>query len=458
MRGRHLFTAIAIIALVCGVGAILLRKTPSRQGSRDHPDRRGVPSGALQDGRSGEDNEKPVLDAFSLRDLATGEPIHGASVAWTTTDGDEGAATTDQDGRVGVPPGLKSIRLDEPWALATRLEEIDSGGTAWAFQNVWISGRLVNAGPVMPKKLRVQTIAASVPGYGASPSPSRFPWTRRWLTAHGVRTHERHRVLLNDRGEFKVRFPAVRGLRVVGRISGRQTASDVVSYRLDGGSGVAPEVVLEFRDSWRIRGVLRSSAGKPLVRTLVTAYIIERVPARSFRIEDAGARGHSGYTVGGGLFKGLLGITHHTAALTGKDGAFDIEAKVLGEVILVAWPKGHNTVAHRLGKVYTGVVGIELEADRHDGSSVILMKSGRELVEHRVMVTDLEFDEAQPSKSVTLNKNAELTTAVLIVGHSYYLIVSPPGSLRHIATGEFRYTGQARFDIDDLKEFRRDPR
>lgn len=236
-----------------------------------------------------------------------------------------------------------------------------------------------------------------------------------WINSHRL---ERMELPAPDAsGKLRAMVPMLPGYRVSASAPGWQSAVEEIPYRKSPSSRVRLELT---KESFTLSGTLTDADGNSLPNVTVVAYIVVEMPYD--QVDKAAFRsvGH-GYTYTTKKAENRAVVCYRSGGKTDSRGRFEFEARVAGQLTLVARPRGpFRHIIQEAGPLNGDTSDLELVARSHEGT-VTITRNGAPLAGEKVTVSDIQDWHFNPSFGATLDVRGELTSAGFIRGHEYSL-------------------------------------
>jgi len=432
MRQRRIAVFVVLTAVVAGLA--LLGGGQQRSNSRrDAPDEVAVEAGVPA--AVSEDSKAPAKTrVVQIRDLADGRPVGNVRVRVGSSE-----VPADEDGWVRVPAAegpepVFSLASGNWTSLARADNDPMKTGVLWVHGWLHVRGTVRGRGDPGALDFGKVRIGVLLDGLRRTQRLPDANFLRRVLSPH------RFKPGLSTQGTFELRTPRISSVTVTASASGWRPAHATVdvSRRIE-----RADVELFLEPAFRIRGILRSSEGIPLVGVRVSVHSIVRATPDEIKSGNlALLQPRGGFTGSVDLITGRAVAEFESGGWSGKDGRFDIPVTVNGEALLLVFARGHRPVERDLGSLQ-GDHDLDLTATRiHESSHLRFEANDKPVVTTRGLIADLSMKsgDMQPGRYFTTDKKGRIVTDWLTKGRRYYFDVA--GHSGHVI-----WNGQRTIDL-----------
>ena len=310
----------------------------------------------------------------------------------------------------------------------------------WGYRLMQLEIQVAGRSPVKTLEFEKVTLLLLAGEQTGRSSPCSRVKDGGWLNSHSM-----DRILLpcpDSTGTAQARVPMLPGYRVCASAPGWNSAVERMPFGPEAGARLRLELE---KASISVRGTLRDADGKPLANVGVAAYIVVEMPYDQVDKAAFRAVGH-GYTYTAKVAENRAVVCYMTVATTGTDGRFQIEAKVAGQLILIARPTGPwQHVIEEAGHLGSDISDVELVVRRSSGY-VTISKNGAALAGERITIADIEDWRFNPAFGATLDERGRMPTGGFTRGHEYALrLKSNPIEGFYLV-----WEGQERIDLASL--------
>ncbi len=391
---------------------------------------------------------------YTVRDLASGEPVPGLVLELRPKDGEPQESRTDIFGRLEVPrdPDLRLVVLAPGWRdtwLGNPMLREDE--TLWVYAQRTVRG-IVRADPQASMALDLTTVVLSV--FLVGPDPDRpgasgpAPWNGHWAEGHGLWNQNRGGPDAVD-GSFEISVPRAPGIVVKASAPGWMPGWVDVPMSSEEVVELSDIVLL---DTIRVSGAVTDGQGKPLASALVRAFVTQRRESGTpnFHADRAALHGLP-FTAVGGADGGR--VSYEIDVRTDAEGRYSFEYPTHGELLVVAECDGFATGRRELGVLRSNKDDVRFGLLSYEGPPLKFTRAGKPLAGWKCIISDLMGDSKgqnpQPASGGRLADDGSAPGTLMEPGRHYHVRLIPPSKDEYVQFQLVNWDGEREIDIRD---------